>query len=126
GKRIDVAIARFAEADEEERLVGALERGGRRQSRKLSHEPHEVDARHPGNKRVALGHVTDQAFDLIRLAANVAAEDSRGAGRRSMKTEQGVNQGGLAGAVRPQQADRAAAQFAVKAFQDWPAAKGNR
>ena len=40
-----------------------------------------------------------------------------------MKTEQRVNQRGLAGAIWTKQADRAATQFALQVLQDWAAAK---
>ena len=43
-----------------------------------------------------------------------------------MKTEERVNQGCLAGAVRAEQTDRAATQFPVQLAEDGPAAEGDR
>ena len=40
-----------------------------------------------------------------------------------MKTEERVNQSGFAGAVRPKQTDRPAAQLTAQILQDWPFAK---
>ena len=79
-KRIDVAIARFSQPDKEKRFMRTLERRPRRQSRKFRHETHKVDARHFRDERIAFRHVADQRLDLICLAANVAAQNSRGAG----------------------------------------------
>ena len=110
---IETAITRFAEADVEQRFVRAFERGFRRQARQLGHQPHEMHRAHLRDERIALRHVADQRSDLFRVGADVLAEDVGGAGRRRMKAEQRVNQRGLAGAVRPEQADRASAQFAV-------------
>ena len=124
-KRVQVSIARFAQADIKERFVGALERRGRRQPGKLSHEPHKMHARHLGDERIALRHVADQRFDLICVAANVAIENARRAGRGRMKTEQGVNQRGLAGAVWSEQANRAPAQLTAQVLQNRPPAKAN-
>jgi hypothetical protein len=42
-----------------------------------------------------------------------------------MKSEQGMDQGRLAGAVRTQQADRAAAQFSSQAFQNLSLTESN-
>src|SRR5713101_1445871 len=101
----------------------ALERGRRRQTRKLSHEAHEVNARHLRDERLTFRHVANQSFDLICFAADVAAENSCGAGYGRMKTEQRVNQRRLAGAVRAKQTYCSTAQLAVQAFQNRTAAK---
>ena len=55
----------------------ALERGFGRQAGKLSHQPHEMNARHLGDKRIALRHVADQRSYLIRVVADVVAKDVR-------------------------------------------------
>ena len=75
-----------------------------------------MNTRHLCNERVALGHVANQSFDLICVGADVAAKDSRGTGRGWMKTEERMNQRGLARTVRTKQADRSTAEFAVQAF----------
>ena len=74
-KGIKVTITRFAETDKKQRLVRALQSGRRTQSGEFSHESHEMDARHFGDKRIALGHVSDQGFDLVGIVANIAIEN---------------------------------------------------
>ena len=43
-----------------------------------------------------------------------------------VKAEQRMNQSRLAGAIRPQQTNRAAAQLSVQFAQDWPATERDR
>ena len=89
------AVAHLAQPHVEESLVGALQGVLRRQAGQLRHQPHEVDAGHGGDVGVVLRHVADQAADLARVGADVAAQDARRARRRLMKPQQGVDAGSI-------------------------------
>ncbi len=79
-KRIDIPITRLAQSHKKEGFVRAFQRGARGQAGKLGHKSHEMHAGHFGDERIALRHVTDQRFDLIGIAPNVAIENARRAG----------------------------------------------
>jgi hypothetical protein len=116
--RVEFAITCFTETDVEERFVCAFECCFGRQTGQLGHETHEVHGRHLGDERVAFGHITDQRFDLVRVIADVVAEDLCRARGRVMEAEQRVNQRGLAGAVWSKQSDCLAAKIAAEVFEN--------
>src|SRR5207237_2853035 len=107
-----------SQTNEEQRFVRTFKRRSGRQPRKLRHETHKVDARHFRDERIAFRHVADQRLDLICLAANVAAQNSRGAGGWLVKAKQSVNQGCFARAVWSQQTNRASTQITAKIFEN--------
>src|SRR5437764_63597 len=76
-----------------------------REAGELGHEADEMHAAHRSDVGIVLRHVADEAANFAGMGADVAAEDAGGAGAGRMKAEQRVDQGRLACAVRPQQAD---------------------
>src|SRR5262249_47234149 len=62
---------------------------------------------HPGNVRVGLRHVADARADGERRFRDVEAEHAHAAALGHEKPEQRLEHRALAGAVRPEQADRA-------------------
>jgi hypothetical protein len=115
---LELAVARLAEADVEQRLVRPFERRPRRQAGKLGHHAHEADRREAGDERLALRHVAETLPHRAGLGRDVAPEDARPAGRGRVETEDGVEQRGLAGAVGPQQTDHLAGERSRETLED--------
>ena len=110
GVRVEEPVSRFAEADVEKDLVGALHgflAGHARELAEIGGEGHGV---HAGDETVALGHVADRAADHGLLAADVVVEDLALAALRDEETQEDAEERALAGPVRPQEADRPLAQ----------------
>ena len=103
---LDVAVARFSEADVVQHLVRALHGVGRRQAGQLGAIGDERDGRHAGNLRVVLRHVADARADLERRHGDVEIEHADAAAVGLDEAEQRLEHRALAGAVRPEQADR--------------------
>ena len=101
-----LAIARFAEPDVEQHLVGLLERGFRRKPGELGHLAHEGDRRHVADERVVLRHVADARARFAHAVRAVDTENARAPGAGAQEPEQRQDQRGLARAVRSQQAHR--------------------
>ena len=62
---------------------------------------HEVDARHFGDERIALRHVTDGCTYLLCIRVMSCPKICGRARSRGMKAEQGVDERSLARAVGP-------------------------
>src|SRR5438874_2614017 len=77
---LEVAIARFAQADVEKRFVSALNRGFRWKARQFGHHAHKADGRHTGDVGVGFRHVADLLADLADVRADVKTEDPGRAG----------------------------------------------
>ena len=86
----------------------------RREARELGHQPDEAHGGHAGDEGVVLGHVAHQARIARASRPDVVAEDPGRPRAGRVEAEQGVEQRGLAGAVRAQQADAAAGQGGVQ------------
>src|SRR4028118_2010965 len=84
-----------------------------------------MHARHLGDKRIALGHVADEAANLFGVGRDVLTEDARRARVRGMKAQERVDERGLPRAVRAEQADGAAIERAAQVLQDRTPAKGH-
>src|SRR6185503_20522507 len=82
-----------------------------------------MDRVHLRDERIALRHVANQRFDLLGIVRDVVAEDLCGAAGGLMKSEQRVNQRGLAGSVGTEQTDSFTTQIAAQVFQNLPAAE---
>ena len=108
--RPDVAVARLAEADVVEHFVRTLHGVDGGQPGKLTAVAHERYGVHAGNVGVALGHVADAGTNLHRPFGDVEAQHGHASFVRLHEAKQGLQHGALAGAVRAQQADRAAAR----------------
>src|ERR1044071_825201 len=78
---------------------------------------------HFSDERIALRHVANQRLDVFRVVSDVETEDLRSACRGRMKSEQSVNQRGLACSVWTEQTDRFTTQIAAEVFQNLPAAE---
>ena len=104
---LEIAVARLAEADVIEHLVGALHRIDVRQAGELAAIRHEGHGIHAGDVPVDLRHVADARADLLGRAGDVKAQHSHRAGGRRNEAEQRLDHRALAGAVGPQQPDRA-------------------
>ena len=107
GVGLDVAIARFAEADVEQHFVRALHGVGPRQAGQLAAIRDKGHRVHAGNVRVALRHVADPRADLERRVGDVEPEDAHPSALGHEEPEQRLDHRALAGAVRPEQAHRA-------------------
>src|SRR5262249_36852996 len=90
------------------------------------HHLDEPDRGHPRDERLVLGHVADEGADLPGARRDVEPEDARGPRGGRMETQQGVDERRLPGAVRPQQADRAAGQAGLETVEDRPPAEPDR
>ncbi len=120
GEGAHLAVARLAETDVEERLVGSFEGGLRRQAAEFGHEPDEVDRGDVGDIGVGLGHVADLGADLFADDDELPAEDPSAARGRRVEAEQGAQQGGLAGAVGSEQTDGPAGERGFEPIEDRP------
>jgi hypothetical protein len=87
--------------------VRALHRVGAGQTGELPAVRDERHGVHPGNVRIALGHVADAAADLERRLCHVETEHAHAAARRHDEPEQRLDHRALAGAVRAQESHRA-------------------
>jgi hypothetical protein len=84
----------------EKRFMGSFQRISGRQASQLGHHPDQTYSRHPRNERIIFRHVADRVTDLSDLRANVHSENSSGT-FCCMKSQESLNQGALAGPVRP-------------------------
>ena len=109
-----LAVALLEEADEAQDLGGALARGAARQAVDAGHVRHELGGADVEREAVVLGHVADVPADLEPLGDDVEVEHLRRAGGGLEQAEQDADQGALAGAVRPHQADDARLQVEVE------------
>src|SRR5688572_23737073 len=121
---VDGPVTRFAEADKKKSFVCPLEGMVRRDARKLRHQTNKMNARHFGDERIPLRHVTDGRTYLLRITRDVLPENVRRPGSRRMKAEQSVDKRSLTRTVRPQQADSAPVERARQRFQDRAFAEG--
>ena len=119
------AVTHFAQADVEERFVGALQGVRARQARQFRHQPHKAHAAHGGDEGVVLRHVAHQRAHFAGVRADVAPEDARGSRGRLVKAQQRVDEGGFARSVRPQQADGAAGERGFQLVEDDTFAEAN-
>jgi len=104
----ELTVAGFAEADIEEGLMSPLESGGGGQAGELTHHADVGDGGHAGDEGVVLRHEADEGADEAGVLVDVVAEDARRPGGGRVEAKEGIDEGGLAGAVRAQQADGAA------------------
>ena len=119
------AVADFAQADVEERFVGALQGVFARQTGQLRHQPDEAHAAHVRDEGVVFRHVADQAAHRARLRPDVAAQNARRAGGGLVETQQRVDQRRFPRAVRPQQADRPPVESRLQLLEDGAAGEAH-
>ena len=117
GVAADRAVALLGQPHVAQHVGGALAGRGERQARHLAQVHDQVAGRHVGRQAVVLGHVADQGADRAAVGGDVVAEHARAAAGRRHQAEQDLDQGGLAGAVRPDQAGHALADGHVEAVQ---------
>ena len=83
--------------------MGALHGFAGRQAGDFRHVADELDAGHLRDKGIALRHIADHGAQPANVGANVIAEDTGRPAEGRIKTQQSIEQGRFAGAVRPKQ-----------------------
>ena len=102
----------------EERLVSTVECILAGQSRQFGHHSYEPNAGHAADETVTFGHIANHPAYLLSLGHHVATENAGVSGRWLEKSEQRVEQRGLASAVGPEKSDAAPAQRGVQIVQN--------
>ena len=118
GIAADGAVAGLVQPHKVEHLVGAVPGGFRREAAQFAPESHLVVGGGILDKGVVFGHVADAGPQPGGLgSAQGHAQHRAGSAGRGQEAQQGLQQGGLAGAVGPQQAHDAAVQGQGQALQ---------
>ncbi len=105
--RLDLAVAGLAQSDIVQHLVGALERVLGGHADQFAGVGHELGADGAREQALVFGREADLAADVELLAAEVLVEDLARTVIDGNQAEHGADEGGLAGAVRSQEADGA-------------------
>ena len=100
-------IALLVEPHVPEDLRGPLASGPTGQPGHRRHVGHEIGGRHVRWQAVVFGHVADELADLDALSDHVEVHDRRRPGRGRQQAEEDLEEGALAGAVRPDETDDA-------------------
>src|SRR5262245_3015477 len=101
-------------------FMGSFQRISGRQASQFGHHPDQTYSRHPRNERIIFRHVADRVTDLSNLRADVHTKDSSGTFCR-MKSQEGLNQGALTGAVRAKESDSPSGERSGEVLEDWAA-----
>ncbi len=123
---LDGPVARLAEADVVEHLVGAADRLVARQAGELARERHERRGGHARHVAVLLRHVAEAAAHLERLLRRVEAEGRHLPAVGRQEAEERLEEGRLAGPVRAEKAGRSRPEDARDARKGLDEAVGDR
>jgi len=108
------AITSLAQPNVEERLVRALHGFVGRKTGEFSHVTDETNSGHISQERIALGHVADLRTQFANVSLNVFAKDTSGAGVRTVKAKQCVDESRFAGAIRAEQSNASAREITIQ------------
>ena len=112
------AIARLTQADVHESFVGAFHGLIRRKTGEFGHIADETNAGHLGDERVGFRHVPDQRSQRLAVSATIETKHPDTALGRPVETQKRIDERGFPGAIRAEQADRAAVQNARQAAEN--------